>query len=510
MDKMYQKFLQSELNLASLGIERHNDNAPYFCTPEDASILGWAGIDGIHFCFIHGFGGMVFSVNPMNSPGDYVHPLSENFTDFLRLILACKDTSAIEQAWMWNQTQFEAFLDENPVTQEQQTILSELAKTTQLTPMERPWAYIKALQADFNYSKIKYTDDYQDVIMDIPAKPVFPEWKVYFDGSFWGHHGRDHAGKEIQINQTFDWAGYHWIIPAAYSCGQGLVIDFCMQVSAESIRRFMEKWDLNPDHDSCDCFTPEQQMQLELENPLCLHFSPDIQVNGKKLSCAHGCSICFNPCLPGKIHQDPEAEWITDYYGLDPSFGWVICRNAFFWAGGRRPEIKTLSLTMKQQRERIPGPHFTVHTPGDSFPFFNPVSQMSHTLTVQDLKTQTLPESTFHSGAFARFLYPRHCTVMSYTIFPEPTDPITIFDCAESDKPKKIEEEYDSFHPLACNACCIGIIGGADGSSSIIWGREHPAHTACSALHFEPVQNAVEWRIVFNIRQFHDASFCLL
>lgn len=128
MAKMYQKFLQSELNLASLGIERHNDNAPYFCTPEGASILGWAGIDGIHFClrpetaynpdtpfcFIHGFGGMVFSVNPMNSPGDYVHPLSKNFTDFLRLILACKDTSAIEQAWMWNQTQFEAFLDENP------------------------------------------------------------------------------------------------------------------------------------------------------------------------------------------------------------------------------------------------------------------------------------------------------------------------------------------------------------------------------------------------------------
>ena len=50
----------------------------------------------------------------------------------------------------------------------------------------------------FDSGKIKYTDDYQDVIMNKPAKPVFPEWKVYFDGSFWGHHGRDHAGKEIQ------------------------------------------------------------------------------------------------------------------------------------------------------------------------------------------------------------------------------------------------------------------------------------------------------------------------
>lgn len=51
----------------------------------------------------------------------------------------------------------------------------------------------------FDSGKIKYTDDYQDVIMNKPAKPVFPEWKVYFDGSFWGHHGRDHAGKEIHL-----------------------------------------------------------------------------------------------------------------------------------------------------------------------------------------------------------------------------------------------------------------------------------------------------------------------
>lgn len=114
MDKTYEKFLRSGMDLAAVGIECCRENTQYFCTPKGASVFGWAGTDGIHFCFIRGFGGMVFSVNPMNSPGDYVHPLSKNFTDFLRLILACKDTSAIEQAWMWNQTQFEAFLDENP------------------------------------------------------------------------------------------------------------------------------------------------------------------------------------------------------------------------------------------------------------------------------------------------------------------------------------------------------------------------------------------------------------
>ena len=104
----------------------------------------WMGrIDGIHFCFIRGFGEMVFSVSPMNTSPDYVHPVAENFTDFLRLILACGDVAAVEQAWMWNEAQFEAFLNENPTTQEQQQTLSEISEKMNLLPMEQPWTYIK-------------------------------------------------------------------------------------------------------------------------------------------------------------------------------------------------------------------------------------------------------------------------------------------------------------------------------------------------------------------------------
>ena len=56
MDGIYQKFLKSGLDLVALGVERRADNAPYFCTPKGAIILGWAGVDGVHFCFIRGFG----------------------------------------------------------------------------------------------------------------------------------------------------------------------------------------------------------------------------------------------------------------------------------------------------------------------------------------------------------------------------------------------------------------------------------------------------------------------
>lgn len=148
--------------------------------------------------------------------------------------------AAVEQAWMWNEAQFEAFLNENPTTQEQQQTLSEISEKMNLLPMEQPWTYIKNLQSSFDYSQIKYTEDYYDNDMTSEAELVAPEWKVYFDGDFWGHRGKDRAGKEIKLDKQFDWAGYHWVIPAAYSCSKGLVVDFCMRVDSESIRDFMK------------------------------------------------------------------------------------------------------------------------------------------------------------------------------------------------------------------------------------------------------------------------------
>ena len=49
MDKTFQKFLRSGIDLSPVGVERREDNNPYFCTPKGASIFGWAGVDGIHF-----------------------------------------------------------------------------------------------------------------------------------------------------------------------------------------------------------------------------------------------------------------------------------------------------------------------------------------------------------------------------------------------------------------------------------------------------------------------------
>lgn len=128
MATSYSQFLKKHIDLTSVGVEKSTDPVTYFCTPKGASIIGCAGVDGIHYCFIRGFGEMVFAVSPMNTAPDFVHPLAENFTDFLRLLLACGDAAVLEQAWMWDKTQFETFLKENPATEQQKKTLSEIAE----------------------------------------------------------------------------------------------------------------------------------------------------------------------------------------------------------------------------------------------------------------------------------------------------------------------------------------------------------------------------------------------
>ena len=61
-------------------------------------------------------------------------------------------------------------------------------------------------------------------------------------------------------------------------------------------------------------------------------------------------------------------------------------------------------------------------------------------------------------------------------------------------------------------AAAISIIGGADGPTAIVCGgsSKEKLHAACSALHFEPVEGDIEWRIVFNIKNSNEMSLELI
>ena len=80
-DLLLQEYLEGKFDLSAFGIDRGDEESCYFCTPVGARIIGWTGVDGIHYCTVPQFGDMIFAVSPMNF-GDCVHPIARDFEDF--------------------------------------------------------------------------------------------------------------------------------------------------------------------------------------------------------------------------------------------------------------------------------------------------------------------------------------------------------------------------------------------------------------------------------------------
>ncbi len=503
----FKDFLTYNIDLAPLGWGLSDSYTPYFCTPRGAKVLGWAGVDGIHYCTIRGFGDMIFAVSPMNF-GDYVHPIARCFEDVLRLLLSCVDMAALEQCFSWDKEQYKAFLIDCPATPEQQIVLDAIREKTSLMPMADAFSYVKQLQAEFDLSTIPYTPDYYDVDMNPAAPQEAPAWEVFFDGNFWGHTPRQKPGVAMPLGAQFEWANHHWVIPAAYACSKGLVVDYCMRIEPWLIEAFMDKWNLTIENEGSQRFSQEERMHMELDNPMALNFDAVLCLNGKELHTSHGCGCMWNPCLPSQYVADCEGKWVAQHYGLDLTFGWMIWRSCYPWATKHKPEVKCLSVTMIQQKQRVPGPHFQVEKPGDTFRFTYPENGTGYTLTVQEYEKQVMDMERMPG----HLEYPTHHHVMSYTITPPmPEGILTVQDCAEGDRPRPKKIASSGGSPVVMHdACAIGIIGGADGPTAIIYGNTpSKLHAACSSLHFAPAET-IQWRMVFHEKPFADTTVSLL
>ena len=106
----------------------------------------------------------VFCISPMNGAEDAIHAVANNFSDFLSLLMACGDTAAIEQAWQWDKSSFEKFLAEYPPTDEAKSAFAQLEQKLGIVPMAEPYDYMMNLQKDFDYSKLKFTEEYYDIL----------------------------------------------------------------------------------------------------------------------------------------------------------------------------------------------------------------------------------------------------------------------------------------------------------------------------------------------------------
>ena len=516
---LYEKYCRLDLNLSRLGLERGDNQGGYFCDPVGAQVIGWAGVDGIHVCFVDGFGDMVFAVSPANGPGEYVHPLARSFEDFLRLILACGGVDAVEQAWMWNRGEFDAFLETYPPDGEQRAVLDALAQALALAPMDDPYGYLKEVQVSFDYGALKFSDEYDDLVggPELEEPPEKPEWAVYFEGGFGRHWGHDRPGREIPVNKTFSWAGKVWHIPAAYACGKGLVLDLCVEIDPGELWAFQEKWAWA---EGDRPLTPEDDERRDAENPMNVNYRPKVTVNGRALGGRSGTGAGWVPmylrpedCRGAYNQQDWESLWLMEHYGLDPEKGWMFWRDSYPWATKTKPAVKTIALSLEQDPVAVPGPRFTVSGAGDAVPFTHPVTREGYTLTVVEYGEQEVDLSNLGD----EWEYPTHCIALSYVIEPElPRGSLMIRDAGEGDRPRiKPPEELAALDAMVGAdgpaACSVGIIGGSDGPTAILLtnGKSGRPHAVFSALRFERPER-IEWRMVFYQKTVEDISLELL
>ena len=135
---LYREFEKLNIDHAAIGLKVYGTEEPCFCTPKGARIIGSAGLDGIHYCFVRGQGETVFAVNPSNTPGGNVFPIAESFGDLLRLLVACGSMAALEQAHQWDEEQFAEFVADNPPTQTQREIFAVLREKLGIEPWRSP------------------------------------------------------------------------------------------------------------------------------------------------------------------------------------------------------------------------------------------------------------------------------------------------------------------------------------------------------------------------------------
>lgn len=338
MSLTYKEFPEKGIDLAPLGVILDENFGEYFCTPKGAFVIGSSGVDGIHFCFIQGFGETVFAISPMNGIGEYVHPIARNFEDLLSLLVSCGDIAAVEQAWCWSKEDFYAFLQANPTTKEQEQIMCLLEHDLSVPFIEEPYDYIRKLQREFDYSQIRFTEEYYDVVGDDVEVPKAPaEWKVYYDSGFWkANSGKSQAGTELALSGKAAWGDEIWHIPSMYLCGKGFVIDYCVEIQPEKVKAFMDKWESAGLSD--EPVDADTRRQMESENPLEIDFRSHYMLNGKEVREKDGYGLAYVPdwCLPSGTENPQETLAIIEHYHLDPTKAWVFHRHSCPWATSRK------------------------------------------------------------------------------------------------------------------------------------------------------------------------------
>ena len=163
--------LPLDFSMLELEPETGEDPVRYFCTPENAELIGW-GSSGTHFVLLPG-DEAVYCVEPeLAGEGTFVLPVGADFREFLSHLLFCKCTSPLAQIFMMDEARFRKLLRDNGANtwpgceadlRRQDASLALVAEMFQIQPQD-PFQRVKALQAAFDPSALEFSDEYYDTL----------------------------------------------------------------------------------------------------------------------------------------------------------------------------------------------------------------------------------------------------------------------------------------------------------------------------------------------------------
>lgn len=166
----FERFYALDIDTGYIGLEKSSDSEGWY-VPKGARVFAALGVDGVMFCFIDGFGETVFALSPETYDNRVCHPLANNFEDFLGLVLACKSADPLEQIYWLDKDRFYHLINVKneewhnaEIDAAQESALSAIRSELGVKPITEPYDFVRAVQANFDYSRISYDDEYYETL----------------------------------------------------------------------------------------------------------------------------------------------------------------------------------------------------------------------------------------------------------------------------------------------------------------------------------------------------------
>lgn len=141
----YQKFRNSCLDTSAVGLSVGSEFSYYSATPENARVIAWADIFGIHFCRKEG-SEMIYVVDPDAPKNKAVHAVAANFHEFMGLIVACNHASLLWKAHTLSRREFEEMIASGKPSMKQRSVLRAIGNIYHPPVISDPYGYMKNLR----------------------------------------------------------------------------------------------------------------------------------------------------------------------------------------------------------------------------------------------------------------------------------------------------------------------------------------------------------------------------